>query len=151
LTIGFGGWVIGAMGNVAPRLTDKVMEAAGYSGQTTNQRERPQMRDNLYRARQDGDEYSALPGEPRRTSLFLAAQMHPLTTAIMLAGLGAAISALLLPRRLTSSVMPRRHTTPARRYEAVTRRSGNGHDQKTFGPGQMPRQEGPPRRVQPRH
>ena len=35
------------------------------------------MRDNLYRARQDGDEYSSLPGEPRKTSLFLAAQMHP--------------------------------------------------------------------------
>jgi short-subunit dehydrogenase len=151
LTVGFGGWVIGAMGNVAPRLTDKMMEMTGYSVQTTNQRERPQMRDNLYRARQDGDEYSSLRGEPRQTSFFLAAQMHPLATAVLLAGLGAAVTAFLLPRSLTSKVRSRRSRTPARRYEAVTRRTGNGHDRKTLGPGQMARQEGPPRRVQPRH
>ena len=64
------------------------MELAGYSTRATSRPERPQMRDNLYRARQDGDEYSSLPGEPRRTSLFLAAQMHPLATATVLADRG---------------------------------------------------------------
>jgi short-subunit dehydrogenase len=153
LTVGFGGWVIGAMGTVAPRLTDKVMEMTGYSSQTTSQRERPQMRDNLYRSREDGDEYSSLPGEPRKTSLFLEAQMHPLATAVMLAGLGAAITALLLPRGLLRGgrSRPHRSVTPARRYEAVTRRTGNGHDKKTLGPGYMARQDASERRPQPRH
>ena len=63
------------------------------------QPERSGMRDNLYRAREDGDMYSSLPGEPRKTSLFLAAQMNPLVTAAILAGIGAAITAFLLPRR----------------------------------------------------
>ena len=71
------GWMIGALGTVAPRLVDKAMELTGYASQTTNQPERPRMRDNLYSARQDGDEYSSLRGEPRKTSMFLSAQMHP--------------------------------------------------------------------------
>ena len=151
LTVGFGGWLIAAMDTVAPRLTDKVMELAGYSTQTTSRPERPQMRDNLYRARQDGDEYSSLPGEPRRTSLFLAAQMHPLATATVLAGIAAAVTALLLPRG-ASARRPRPRTfTPARRYETVTRRSGNGHDRKVTGPGYRPPQDAYEGRVQPRH
>ena len=34
--------------------------------------------------------YSSLPGEPRKTSLLLEAQMHPFVTAAVLAGIGAA-------------------------------------------------------------
>jgi short-subunit dehydrogenase len=150
LTVGFGGWMIGAMGTVAPRLTDKVMEMAGYSSQTTSRQERPQMRDNLYRPRADGDEYSSLPGEPRKTSFFLAAQMHPLATAALLAGIGAAVTALFLPRGAARPA-PRRYVPPARRQEAVTRKSGNGHERKTFGPGYMARQGASERRPQPRH
>src|ERR687894_2130190 len=86
ITVGFGGWVIGAMGKVATRLMDKAMEWTGYSSQTTDQPERPAMRDNLYRAREDGDVYSSLPGEPRKTSFLLEAQIHPLVTAAILAG-----------------------------------------------------------------
>lgn len=153
LTVGFGGWMIGAMGTVAPRLTDKVMEAAGYSSQTTSHNERPQLRDNLYRSRQDGDEYSSHPSEPRKTSLFLEAQMHPVATAVLLAGLGAAVAALLLPRKLPRGSRSGTHrpATPARRYEAVTRRTGNGHDRKTLGPGHLARQDASERRPQPRH
>ena len=150
LTVGFGGWMIGALGTVAPRLMDKAMELTGYATQTTTQPERPRMRDNLYRARQDGDEYSSLRGEPRKTSFFLAAQMHPLATAAILAGLGAAVVAAILPRKAYGGV--RRTTTPARRYEAVTRKSGNGHDQPTLGPGYRPRPDAHQGgRVQPRH
>ncbi|HEX2136912.1 MAG TPA: SDR family oxidoreductase [Microvirga sp.] len=149
LTVGLGGWMIGALGTVAPRLMDKAMELTGYSSQTTTQPERRQMRDNLYRPRQDGDEYSSLRGEPRKTSVFLAAQMHPLVTAAVLAGLSAAVVALLVPRKAYGR--PRR-ATPARRYEAVERKPGNGHDEPVVGPGYRaphePRQGG---RVQPRH
>jgi hypothetical protein len=152
LTVGFGGWMIGALGTLAPRLTDKAMELVGYSSQTTSRHERPEMRDNLYRARQDGHEYSSLPGEPRRTSLFLAAQMYPLATAAILAGIGAAVGALLLPRRAKAKPnRSHRPVVPSQRYEAVARRTGNGHDQKTMGPGHMAQRDTAERRVQPRH
>jgi len=92
LTIGFGGWVIGALGKVAPRLTDKTMEMIGYSSQTTDQPERESMRDNLYRAREDGDTRSSLHVMTRKTSLLLGAQLHPVATAAVLAGIGAAVA-----------------------------------------------------------
>jgi hypothetical protein len=154
LTVGFGGWMIGAMGTLAPRLTDRVMEWLGYSSQTTDRPERPAMRDNLYRPRQDGDEYSSLPGEPRKTSLFLAAQMHPLATAAVLAGVGAALTALLMPRRTSGYRRPpmqRRFGAPPRAEPKVQQTSGNGHDRPVLGPGHLSQRDAPPRRVQPRH
>jgi short-subunit dehydrogenase len=154
LTVGFGGWVIGAMGTVAPRLMDRAMELTGYASQTTTHPERPQMRDNLYRARQDGDEYSSLPGEPRQTSLFLTAQMYPLATAAVFAGIGAALAAFLMPRGTSRRLGTRRTraANPARLYENVTRKTGNGHDRPQMGPGYRARHE-PYQggRVQPRH
>lgn len=153
LTIGLGGWAIGAMGTLAPRLTDKLMEAMGRRMQVTRQDQRPAMRDNLYRARQDGDEYSSLPGEPRRRSFFLEAQMHPLASIMAVAGLGAALGAmaLLMPsgNRRRSAAM--RRATPARHYEEVTRQAGNGHEKKALGPGYRARHEPYEGRVQPRH
>jgi short-subunit dehydrogenase len=153
LTVGLGGWMIGALGTLAPRLTDFVMELMGYRMQTTREPERQSMRDNLYRPRQDGDEYSSLSGEPRRTSLFLAAQMHPLATAAVLAGIGAAVAAFLIPRESRSR--PGRRAapaTPARRYEQVTtKKSGNGHSEYVVGPGYRARHEPFQGRPQPRH
>jgi short chain dehydrogenase len=149
MTIGFGGWVIGAMGKVAPRLTDKAMELTGYASQTTEHHERQEMRDNLYQAREDGDAYSSLPRETRRTSLLLSAQMHPLATAALIAGLGAAIGALLMPRGAVRR--PRHGRPPHRPFRPMTRRVGNGHDKRSFGPGHLPHHEGSNRRPQPRH
>jgi short-subunit dehydrogenase len=94
LTIGFGGFAIAAMGTIAPRLTDYAMEATGYASQTTDNPGRRERRDNLYRPREDGDPYSSLPGGSRKTSMFLAAQMHPITTFMLLAGVGLAASLL---------------------------------------------------------
>ncbi|PVE25814.1 oxidoreductase [Microvirga sp. KLBC 81] len=151
LTIGFGGWVIGAMGKIAPRLTDKAMELTGYSTQTTNHPERPQMRDNLYRAREDGDMYSSLPGEPRKTSLLLEAQLHPFATAAALAGVGAAIASLLLAPFTTSGRRPSRAKRPMPRYQPAMRRTGNGHDKRTMGPGHISQRGASEGRPQPRH
>ena len=138
------------MGKVAPHLIDKAMEWTGYSSQTTDQPERPGMRDNLYRARQDGDMYSSLPGEPRKTSLLLEAQLHPFATAAVLAGIAAGIAALFLPS-LTASPRPKRFKRPTPRYQPTMRRTGNGHDKRTFGPGHVS-QRGPNEgRPQPRH
>jgi short-subunit dehydrogenase len=151
LTIGFGGWVIGAMGKVAPRLVDKAMEWTGYGSQTTNQPERRQMRDNLYRAREDGDMYSSLPGEPRKTSLLLEAQLHPLTTAAILAGVGAAVASLLLAPFASSTHRQRRAKRPTPRYQPTMRRTGNGHDKRTMGPGHISQRGASEGRPQPRH
>jgi short-subunit dehydrogenase len=155
LTVGFGGFVIDAVGAMAPRLTDKVMEFVGYSSQTSGRSERRGMRDNLYRSRRDEEEYSAVPREPRQTSLFLAAQMHPLATAAILAGIGAAVATLLFPSRAMGRkgqpVRRGRLAAPTRAPDPVQRRSGNGHDRKTLGPAYLAQQEGSVRRQQPRH
>ncbi len=150
LTIGFGGWVIGAMGKVAPRLMDKAMELTGYGSQTTDQPERSEMRDNLYRARADGDMYSSLPGEPRKTSLLLEAQLHPFATAAVLAGIGAAVASLLFTP--FASAKPRRHAKrPTPRYQPTMRRTGNGHDKRVMGPGHFSQRGAQEGRPQPRH
>ncbi|WP_445502181.1 SDR family oxidoreductase [Microvirga sp. G4-2] len=160
LTIGFGGWVIGAMGKVAPRMVDKAMEWTGYSSQTTNQSERRQMRDNLYRAREDGDlyraredgdMYSSLPGEPRKTSLLLEAQLHPFATAAVLAGIGAAVASLLLAPFTTTGRRPSHAKRPTPRYQPTMRRTGNGHDKRTMGPGHISQRGASEGRPQPRH
>jgi hypothetical protein len=156
LTVGFGGWAIAAMGNVAPRLTDKLMEATGYATQTTSQTERKGMRDNLYRPRQDGDEHSSLDGPPpRQSSLFLEAQMHPVTTAVVMAGVGLALAAALLaPRPAWGRSRPQRGAAPVRRRdkaEKVERRTGNGHSEPVRGPGYRARHEPFEGRTQPRH
>jgi short-subunit dehydrogenase len=153
ITVGFGGWVIGAMAKVAPRLMDKAMELTGYSSQTTDQPERPAMRDNLYRAREDGDVYSSLPGEPRKTSLLLEAQLHPLVTAAVLAGVAAGIAALFMAPMGGGKRDKRekRAKRPTPRYQPTMRKTGNGHDKRTLGPGHMS-QRGPYEgRPQPRH
>lgn len=157
LTVGFGGWMIGAMGTLAPRLTDTVMEATGYAAQTTDQPGRPGMKDNLYRPRQDGEERSSLVGRPRQTSLFLEAQMHPLATALVMAGIGAAIAVGLFAPRAVKRAGRARRTVLSRRYEQVRRygpverHSGNGHEKPAVGPGYRARHEPYQGRPQPRH
>jgi hypothetical protein len=153
LTVGLGGWMIGALGTLAPRLTDFALGLLGYRMQTTRERQRESMRDNLYRPRQDGDEYSSLSGEPRKTSVFLAAQMHPFATAAILAGIGAAVAAFLIPRESRNRPRLRaRPAVPARRSEQVTTKTtGNGHSEYVVGPGYRARHEPFHGRPQPRH
>jgi short-subunit dehydrogenase len=93
LAVGFGGYAISLIGTHFPRLTDYAMELTGFSTQTSDNPGRRERRDNLYAAREDGAEYSALPGGHRKTSLFLEAQMHPVATFALLAGVGFAAAA----------------------------------------------------------
>ncbi|WP_243375031.1 SDR family oxidoreductase [Microvirga solisilvae] len=151
LTIGFGGWVIGAMGKVAPRMLDKAMEWTGYGSQTTNQPERREMRDNLYRAREDGDVYSSLPGEPRKTSLLLEAQLHPFATAAVLAGIGAVVASMLFGSFAAGGRRTSHAKRPTPRYQPTMRRTGNGHDKRTMGPGHVSQRNAGEGRPQPRH
>jgi short-subunit dehydrogenase len=99
LVVGFGGWAASALGQVAPRLTDFVMEAGGRALQESPNPGRPQRRDNLYAAREDGAERSSLPGGRLTSSLFLEAQLHPAVTALILLGAGAGAGAWLVRNR----------------------------------------------------
>ena len=90
LVVGMGGYAIALLGNHFPRLTDMVMEKAGFSSQTTDTPRRPDRADNLYEPRADLSETSGVIGStPRRTSFLLEAQMNPLGTAGILVGLTA--------------------------------------------------------------
>lgn len=100
--IGAGGAAIGLLGTLFPRATDLVMEAAGRRVQVTAQSGRARMRDNLYEGRPGGDERSSLPGKPhRRTSQLLEAQLNPVATLAVLAGIGALALAAMTARRLS--------------------------------------------------
>jgi NAD(P)-dependent dehydrogenase (short-subunit alcohol dehydrogenase family) len=148
LVVGFGGWAIGVMGALFPRLTDYAMEAAGTVTQTTENPGRPERRDNLYAPREDGAERSSLPGGSRKSSLLLEAQMHPVAAITAIASLGLAVAFFLRPRGAGAS--------PARDYGRLRRRPAPDR----AGPGPLagaayrplpgePRR-GPARPVQPR-
>lgn len=91
LVVGFGGYAVALAGQLAPRLTDMAMAAVGRASQTSQVRQPPARRDNLYAPREDGAERSAShPTTPvRQSSLFLEAQLHPVATMATLVGLGA--------------------------------------------------------------
>ena len=98
LVIGAGGWVVGKLGQLAPALTDAAMKATGRVLQTSAESPREGMRDSLYSPARDGSVRSSMPPlvpgiGPRRTSLLLTAQMHPVATLVIgtfaVIGLGA--------------------------------------------------------------
>ena len=96
LDVGGGGWVVAKMGQLMPAVTDMIMEAMGRWLQTSDAAPRPGMRDNLDGPARAGQERSAMPGPPpRRTSLLLAAQMHPAATLAASAAAGLALAAAL--------------------------------------------------------
>ncbi len=94
LVVGMGGYAISLLGTHFPRLTDYIMEATSKAAQTTDQPGQADRRDNLYEPRADLSETGSLNQgpPPRRTSLLLEAQMHPLGTTGILVGLGAVVA-----------------------------------------------------------
>jgi len=89
LTVGGTGLMISKLGNVAPGVTDKVMEMIGLSAQTIDQPPRPGYQDNLFTPPRDGDVYSNRDTYVRHQSLALEAQMRPWATAAVLGGIAA--------------------------------------------------------------
>jgi NAD(P)-dependent dehydrogenase (short-subunit alcohol dehydrogenase family) len=137
LVVGFGGWIISLLGNLFPPVTDKVMEATGIASQTTSEPGRPEMRDNLYRARKDGDEHGSNVTTHRRSSLLLEAQIHPLATLALTAGLGLAAYALMRPTSAYGRDRKGREET-YRRYREARLHPGNGQSPETPGPDRYP-------------
>lgn len=132
LTVGFGGYAIGLLGNYFPGLTDRLMEAVGFTSQTTD---RPgaregERRDNLYAAREDGDEHSSLGVTSRKSSLFLEAQMRPGTTVAVLAGLGLAVGLALRARSGRDDRSPSPAGPPVRRHPPARPRPGQGSERR---------------------
>jgi len=96
LYVGGGGLLSSIVGQVAPRLTDKVMEAFGRRAQQSpSDPGDPARRDNLYEARADGAERGSQDVRARRTSLTLKAQKRPGTTVALALAFGLlAVSAV---------------------------------------------------------
>ncbi len=94
LTVGGGGYLVSKLGNLAPGMTDKVMELIGYSAQTTDTPPRKGMNDNLFKPRRDGETHSNRDAYVRKQSLALEAQMRPWAAAAILGGVAATLYAL---------------------------------------------------------
>ena len=84
LYVGGGGFLSSIVAQVAPRLTDKVMETfARRAQQSPSDPGDSARRDNLYEARADGAERGSQDVRARRTSLTLEAQKRPAATAAL--------------------------------------------------------------------
>jgi short-subunit dehydrogenase len=99
LTVGGGGYLVSKLGNLAPGVTDKVMEMIGFGSQTTPQPPRQGASDNMFRPRKDGDTHSNRENYVRKQSLALEAQMRPWAAAAILGGVAATLFTLARRRR----------------------------------------------------
>ena len=89
LYVGGGGLLSSIVGQVAPRLTDKVMEAFGRRAQQSpSDPGDPARHDNLYEPRADGAVRGSQDVPARRTSLTLEAQKRPGTTVALALAFG---------------------------------------------------------------
>jgi len=99
MTVGGAGLMISKAGNLAPGLTDKVMELIGLPIQVTDKPPRKGEADNLFRPRRDGHVHSNRDTYVRKQSLALEAQMRPWAAAAILGGVAATLYALARRRR----------------------------------------------------
>jgi len=93
LYVGGGGKVLAEAGHVAPRLTDKVLEATMFDMQKSDRQKPPARPDSLYAPIEDGEERGGYPGHVAESSVYTKASKHPLITGSLIAGLGLAILA----------------------------------------------------------
>jgi NAD(P)-dependent dehydrogenase (short-subunit alcohol dehydrogenase family) len=109
LYVGGAGLLSSIVGQMAPRLTDLVMEAVGKPMQEKpGDPGRPARRDNLYEPREDGALRGSQSVYARRSSLALQAQKHRAATAALALGIGTAIASLGVLRRLGGTSRPKR-------------------------------------------
>jgi short-subunit dehydrogenase len=89
LTVGGGGRMIGAAGNLMPRVMDKVMQLTMFAQQHAGRPDTDRGDHGLHTASGGGTEQGPYRGWTRSTSLYTAAQRHR-GTALLIAGLAAA-------------------------------------------------------------
>lgn len=91
--VGVGGKAMSLGGKYAPRLTDKVMEAALFDIQQTDRPSPADRTDGLYNASEDLRERGGYDGHVAESSLYTKASLHPLVTGALLLGSGLALAA----------------------------------------------------------
>ncbi|QPQ55788.1 SDR family NAD(P)-dependent oxidoreductase [Allosphingosinicella flava] len=99
MTVGGQGLVLTKLAGLFPRTTDRIMEAFFEKAQSTSQPPPPGVKDNLFQARRDGRIESSQDQYVRRHSITLKAQMHPVATAAVLAGIAIAAAGFLSGRK----------------------------------------------------
>lgn len=111
IIIGGGGLAMSAMGQTAPRMTDRYMRATMFKGQQSG---KPKVRraDSLHAPSQDGEERGEYDGHVSEMSVYTTAKMHPvLTGAALLAG-ALAVTGVVLA--VTGNLEPIRRSRWAR-------------------------------------
>jgi NAD(P)-dependent dehydrogenase (short-subunit alcohol dehydrogenase family) len=94
---GGGGKALSASGTYAPRLTDKLMEAAAIPGQKSDRPTPAGRQDALYEHTFGGTERGSYGGHVAESSLYSKASLHPVITGALLFGAGLALSLWLRP------------------------------------------------------
>ena len=82
------GKMLAEAGRIAPRLTDKLMEAAMFDMQKSDRPKPMNRRDSLHAPTKDGEERGGYPGHVAESSVYTKASLHPLITGSLIAGLG---------------------------------------------------------------
>ena len=95
--VGGGGKFLSTLGENAPRLTDRVMEASMFGLQRSDEPSPPGRPDSLHAPSQDGRERGGYPGHVAESSLYTKAALHPVLAGALLFGAGLALSAWLMP------------------------------------------------------
>jgi len=90
LYVGGGGAMLAQAGHHAPRLTDKLMEAAMFDVQKSDRPKPANRRDSLYAPMKDGEERGNYPGHVAESSIYTKAKLHPVIAGSLIAGLGFA-------------------------------------------------------------
>jgi short-subunit dehydrogenase len=90
--VGVGGKAMSVGGKYAPRLTDKVMEAALFNVQQTEKPSSEDKHQGLYEASGELRERGGYEGHVAESSLYTKASLHPLITSAVLLGSGLALA-----------------------------------------------------------
>ncbi len=93
--VGGGGKALSSMGETAPRMTDKVMEATMFDLQQSDKPVRKSKHKGLYAPSGELKERGGYEGHVAETSLYTKASLHPFITGALLVGSGLALAALL--------------------------------------------------------
>ena len=96
--VGGGGKALSALGQYAPRLTDKVMENVMVEQQKSDKPPRPREDNGLYEANNDLRAHGNYEGHVAESSLYTKAALHPLITGALLVGAGLAFGAIWRPK-----------------------------------------------------
>lgn len=92
--------IFAVLGTVVPRLVDKIMEVWMFPSQQSSERPSRSPEDNaLYEAGYGLHERGTHEGWVRSRSYYVEATKHPVVTALVVAGLGLGIGALVASRR----------------------------------------------------